>query len=224
MKRKPENGPMDDLIEVAAFDNLSKNYLGVVERSLVRRAVCFAGLLKYDKAPLIIDVGAGPANIPIKIAHKAPESVVVALDLSLPMLFKAKDNIREAGLEGKVIPVCASSENLPFKDNTFDFSYTNFTLHHLPDPTRSIAEVVRVADFGKRFIIRDLRRPPRWLIPFYMKVFGASYDSEMKKMYLESLEAGFSFREMRLLSKTINCLKLRVRRIFITYFSIEGEK
>ena len=215
---------MDDINEVDAFDRLSKNYLGIVEKSLVRRVVSFANLLKYDRASLILDVGAGPGNIPIRVARQDSKAALVALDLSLPMLMKAKDNIRKANLEGRVLPVCASSEHLPFRDNTFDFSYTNFTLHHLPDPTRTVTEVVRVAQIGKRFIIRDLRRPPRWLIPFYMKVFGASYNAEMKKMYLESLEAGFSFAEMRKLSKAINCLKLSIRRIFITYISIEGEK
>ena len=224
MKRIPENGPMDDINEVDAFDRLSKDYLGIVEKSLVRRVVRFANLSKYEREPLIIDIGAGPGNIPIRIAGQDSKSVLIALDLSLPMLMKAKENIRKSNLDDRVLLVCASSEHLPFRDNTFDFSYTNFTLHHLPDPTRTVAEVVRVAQIGKRFIIRDLRRPPRWLIPFYMKVFGASYNPEMKKMYLESLAAGFSFAEMRQLSRAINCLKLSIRRIFITYISIEGEK
>ena len=142
--------------------------------------------------------------------------------MSLNMLKKAKSNIKETGLEDRIFLVCADADYLPFKNETFHFVCSHSTIHHLSDPLQAIHEMIRVLRKESRFIIRDLRRPPSVLLEMYVRIFGLPYDWLMKKMYRESLRAGFTFNEMKNISKSIKDAVVIARRFFITHVGIEG--
>lgn len=44
--------------------------------------------------------------------------------------------------------VDAKVENLPFKDNAFDFSFCSHLLEHVPDPQKAIKEITRISKAG----------------------------------------------------------------------------
>jgi len=223
-ERTPEVGPMDEPEEVDSFDRLSSRHLGVVERPFVSRMVSLLRKSDARGKPLVLDVGTGPANIPIRFLRKNREARMVALDLSPNMLKKAKSNISAAGLEGRVLLVCADAQRLPFGDGTFDLVVSHFTMHHLSRPLAMLGEIVRVTREGCRFLVRDLLRPRPFLLEFYVRVFGCRYDRMMRKMYRESLKAGFTFREMRELAGKVNGASVRPGRFFVTEVGMEGVK
>lgn len=224
MERIPETGAMDDLEEVESYERLSRKYLGLVERLFVRRAYNLVKKSENRSNILALDVGTGPAHIPIRFAQKAPNLRFVSLDLSMNMLRKAQATINKEDYEDRIYLVCADAEQLPFRDETFHFVYSHSTIHHLSNTVPAIYEMIRVLKKGSRFIIRDLRRPPSFLLELYVRIFGKSYDSFMKKMYRESLQAGFTFREMKALCKKIESALVQARRFFITHVGIEGVK
>jgi len=223
MDRVPENGGMDDLCDIESYEILSKKYLRFVESRFVKRANHLFKKNNYSKHPVILDVGVGPAHIPVRFALEESTARIIGVDLSLNMLKKAKAKIAKAKLEKKILLVCADANNLPFIKDTFDFVYSHSTLHHLPNPYPAIQEMIRVLRKKSSFIIRDIRRPPSYLIEMYVRVFGFPYNKLMKKMYRESLKAGYTFNEMKQLSKNIKSAESKARKFFITHVGIEGK-
>jgi len=224
LKRLPEDGAMVLPEEVESYDNLSKNYLTLVEKKFVGRLVELLPEEGSQRELPVLDVGAGTANIPIRLVRGHSRLRIVALDLSWNMLHKARMNLSEAGLAGRILPVCARADQIPFKAESFDLVYSHSMLHHLPDPLGVLNEIARVTGQGRRFIVRDLRRPPVVILELYVRTFGASYDPTMKKMYRESLRAGYTFREFKELAGRIRKAKAVARRFFITHVGIEGKR
>ena len=224
MKRSPEIGAMDITEEVESYDLLSKKYLGMVEKFFVRRLRKLLAYRKLEKEAVILDVGTGTANIPIRFVSQIPSANFVAMDLSLKMLRKARLNTDDQGLADRIFFVCADAEQLPFKEETFDLVFSHSSIHHLASPIQAISEIIRVTRNGCRFIIRDLRRPPWCLLELYVQIFGFCYDNLMKKMYRESLRAGFTYKEMKDLSREIEQAAVNARRFFIIHVSLEGTR
>jgi len=222
MKRVPETGAMNDPDEVNSYDRLSKQYLKLVERSFINRACSLLKKTNCSENPLVLDVGTGPCRIPIHFAGIMPSARFVAMDLSQTMLRKARSNIYKAGVENRIELLCAQADNLPFRDGYFDLVISHSIIHHLVNPLPAIGEIVRVTKRKCPFIIRDLRRPPFPFLELYVQIFGFPYDSLMKKMYRESLHAGYTFREMKGLAHRLRDVSVKARRFFITHVGIEG--
>jgi ubiquinone/menaquinone biosynthesis C-methylase UbiE len=222
MKREPEPGAMIAPEEVDAYDRTSKKYLKLVEKKFVKRVFNLLAQRKLLKEPLVLDVGTGTANIPIRFVHELSPAHFIAMDKSITMLKKARSNINDIGLRKRINLVCADAESLPFKEDSCDLVYSHSTIHHLVDPLKAIGEMVRVTGKGCQFIIRDLRRPPAFLLEFYVRIFGLGYDELTKKMYRESLRAGFTYKEMKNLARQIQNASVRARRFFITHVGLEG--
>lgn len=70
-------------------------------------------------------------------------SRVVALDISLASLQKARSRGRLFGLE--VLPICCDAEDVPLKSMAFDLALAHHGLHHLPNPMTGVREMIRVS-------------------------------------------------------------------------------
>ena len=222
MERLPETGAMVSAEEVEAYDRLSKKFLGLVEKKFVRRSLKLLNGKKVQEDTLILDAGTGTANIPIRFVRQLSSARLVAMDLSLKMLEQARSNIKNEGLEGRILLVCADAERLPFRNESFDLVFSHSTIHHLPRPIQAVTEIIRVTREGCRFIIRDLRRPPSFFLELYVHIFGFCYDRLMKSMYRESLRAGFTYKEMKNIASQVRGVVVKTRRFFITHVGLEG--
>jgi ubiquinone/menaquinone biosynthesis C-methylase UbiE len=91
---------------------------------------------------ICLDLGCGTGNISKK--ERKFFGQVIGLDLSKPMLlqFKEKTELQNISLS------CGDCENLPFKDNTFDFISMYSNLHHLPHPVLALREMFRTLKAG----------------------------------------------------------------------------
>lgn len=213
---------MDSRDEVVSYDIVSKRFLRTVEKLFIRRCLKLLAKGKKAKNPLILDAGTGTANVPIRMIRKMPSSVIVAMDLSLNMLERGRQNIADEELQDRILLVIGDAENLPFKDDSFDLVYSHSMFHHLVDPRTTVQGIIRVTKRGCCFIIRDLRRPPGFLLEWYVRIFGFRYDEIMKDMYRESLRAGFTRQEMAGIVGSIEGAVARVSSFFITHVGLEG--
>ena len=68
---------------------------------------------------------------------------VVALDLSLDAVRRARERGRRFGVAFDL--VVGDAENLPFRNDAFDYVFVHDGLHHLPDAYRGVREMLRVA-------------------------------------------------------------------------------
>lgn len=99
-----------------------------------------------------LDVACGPGSVVVAFARVAKKSA--GLDATPAMLREAEklaaaNNI--ANVEWHLGDVYA----LPFADNSFDIVTCRFAFHHLREPARALAEMVRVCRVGGRIALCD---------------------------------------------------------------------
>jgi ubiquinone/menaquinone biosynthesis C-methylase UbiE len=107
----------------------------------------------------VVDLGCGPADIPIRLSRALPALHVTAVDGSEAMLVHGRKAVVQAHLSGRVSLVRARVPDLPFRRRLFDAVLSNSLLHHLPDPRVFWREVSRVGRPGAALLVMDLFRP-----------------------------------------------------------------
>jgi ubiquinone/menaquinone biosynthesis C-methylase UbiE len=107
----------------------------------------------------ILDVGTGPARIAIALCLADPSARVLAVDMAEAMLDRARRNVAEAGLAGRIACARADAKALPWPVGRFEAVLSNTIVHHIPDPAPALAEMARLVAPGGTLFVRDLARP-----------------------------------------------------------------
>ena len=107
----------------------------------------------------ILDVGTGTARIPIALCRVDQGAIVLAVDLSQPMLNRAFTNVTEAGLSDRITLESVDAKGFPYPSGRFEGVVSNTIVHHIPNPTPAIVEMARVVAPGGTMMVRDLCRP-----------------------------------------------------------------
>jgi ubiquinone/menaquinone biosynthesis C-methylase UbiE/uncharacterized protein YbaR (Trm112 family) len=122
---------MNDMFNQYELEEWQKNYL----KSFLNNC---SGL----KNKLVLDCGTGSGYMSIELAKLGVS--VIACDLTLKNLIKLKKIAHNLNLLNKIIFICCSAEELPFKNNIFDYLISNAVLEHLLKEREAIAEINRV--------------------------------------------------------------------------------
>jgi ubiquinone/menaquinone biosynthesis C-methylase UbiE len=145
----------------------------------------------------LLDLGCGPADIPIRIARLAPEARVTAVDASSTMMALARKAVAAAGLESRVGLLLAHLPGLPLPERSFDGVVSNSLLHHLPEPDAFWTEVLRLARPGAAVHVTDLLRPDS---PERARALVETYSAKehpiLKEDFYNSLRAAFTLEEV----------------------------
>lgn len=96
----------------------------------------------------ILDVGTGPARIPIALCRADPRANVLGIDLARHMLDRAQSNVEEAGLSDRIKLEHVDAKGVPYPDGQFEAVISNSIVHHVADPTLALAEMVRLVAPG----------------------------------------------------------------------------
>lgn len=99
-----------------------------------------------------LDVACGPGSVVVAFACHVRQAV--GLDATEAMLEEARTLAARANL-GNVAWHRGDVYALPFADGTFDVVSCRFAFHHLQEPARAFAEMVRVARPGGRIVLCD---------------------------------------------------------------------
>ncbi|GLI16015.1 class I SAM-dependent methyltransferase [Neomoorella thermoacetica] len=97
----------------------------------------------------ILDVGCGTGNFSLELARRGVK--VTGIDISDPMLAKARKKAADAGLAIEFLH--ADAMNLPFGDNTFDKIVSVTALEFAPELKAVLEESYRVLKPGGRMVI-----------------------------------------------------------------------
>jgi ubiquinone/menaquinone biosynthesis C-methylase UbiE len=106
----------------------------------------------------ILDVGSGSARIPIEICRRLAGAFVTAIDRSPVSCERSRRNVHVAGLTAAIVVEQADATSLPGSDQAFDSVISNGLLHHLPDPSVALREMLRVLRPGGLLFVRDSLR------------------------------------------------------------------
>jgi SAM-dependent methyltransferase len=122
-----------------------------------------AGVLESFAVPRnagVLDLGCGPADIPIRLLHTRPDLTIHGIVASAPML---DCGLKERGRPGPGNALVLRNERLPLGTSAqaFDLIESKSLVHHLPDRDGLWREVLRQSRSGTQIYRMDLKRPPR---------------------------------------------------------------
>jgi len=146
------------------FDAISKEYDGL------NRVISFGIDIKWrkkvveivakTKPKFILDIATGTGDMAINLAETNADKIV-GLDISEGMLDVGKQKIIKKGLQDKIEMVVGDSENLPFKNDTFDAITVGFGVRNFETLEKGLSEIYRVLKPNGIFVILETSVPTK---------------------------------------------------------------
>ena len=101
---------------------------------------CLRGWLPLvNNDQIILDIGCGTGRASFPFIKKGVNAI--GLDISDNMVYQAKKKSDSLGLSNKVDYIIGDSENLPFKNESFDAVIAFGVLHHVPNPQIMLQQI-----------------------------------------------------------------------------------
>jgi ubiquinone/menaquinone biosynthesis C-methylase UbiE len=181
---------MDSAEEARDYDSM--------DHSQVNRVFVTDFLSVWDRQSPVLDVGTGTAQIPIELCRQAPKAQVVAIDLAVHMLQVGRENVSKAGFADRIRLERQDAKRLPYASHSFAAVISNSIVHHIPEPGKVLAEIIRVTRPGGLLFIRDLLRPASdEVVRRLVTTYAGDANAHQQKMFEESLRAALSLEEIR---------------------------
>lgn len=112
--------------------------------------------LRLSPGHSVLDVGCGPGLHTVAMAGIVGKAGrVTGVDHDARMIDAAQGRARAAGVDSWVTHRTGDAYALPFDDGAFERTRSERMLQHLLDPSRAVAELVRVTAPGGRVVIAD---------------------------------------------------------------------
>ena len=189
MKRILEPEVMDTCEEAEAYDAMDHT---TVNTAFVERVVELGASEGH-----FLDLGTGPAQIPIFLAQRCPKIRITGIDLSINMLTLGEQHVVEVRLADQIALEHVDAKALPYPDQSFDGVISNSIIHHLPNPMAAFREISRVIRPGGLILIRDLMRPDTpQAVQALVDRYAADDTPYQKKLFYDSFLAALTIPEI----------------------------
>ncbi len=197
MKRIPEPQIMSPTEEAQQYHEMDH---GEVNRKFVTE------LTAGPVGERIIDLGCGPAAIPIEICRRLDSVRVMALDQEVEMLEIAKREIDLAGLLDRIELHCVDAANMSdFDDEIADVVVSNSLIHHLDQPELGVETAVRLLRAGGRLFVRDLFRPGSMdEVEALVRQYAGSENELAQQLFRQSFQAALTLEEIREIARGLH--------------------
>ena len=156
------------------FDNIAKSYDFLIHSlSLgmdnIWRKIAIKKLINNPAS--ILDIATGTADFAIS-ASKHTKAKITGIDISQGMLDVGNEKIIKKGLTDRINLQLADSENLPFKDNSFDALTAGFGVRNFENLNQGLCEMNRTLKSGGIVAILEPSEPSSFpLKQFYNLYF-----------------------------------------------------
>lgn len=185
-----KNSGRDARLVGRLFDDLATSYSIKPEsyNARLKEKLLEKYIRKEDK---VLEIGI--ANAVIASYAAGVGGRVLGVDISIDMLKKARELLRERGQEKQCLPLRMDAANLGCRDKTFDLVYCFATLAYLPDPDASLGEMMRVLKPGGFFIV-DVSNPGclmhRYWDRYYKSMGSFGQSGYSRSEFLEKMRQG----------------------------------
>jgi cyclopropane fatty-acyl-phospholipid synthase-like methyltransferase len=221
IKRIPEPELMDEPEQADAYaraDFTQANAL-FVETFCAR----FPGF----SARRMLDLGCGPGDIMLRLAHRFPSVNILGVDGASAMLDWARKNIVSAGLENRVEVkqwrLGDPGSELAAIAPPFDAILSNSLLHHLHEPLQLWHTIKACARPGTAVLVMDLARPAtRVDAQAIVDDYSGDEPEILRRDFFNSLLAAFRVNEVKQQLKNSGLHGLKVERISDRHLAVSG--
>jgi ubiquinone/menaquinone biosynthesis C-methylase UbiE len=146
----------------------------------------------------VLDIGCGPADVPIRLVKAKPTIRVTAVDASDAMVRLAQKAVSDAGMIDKIEVLKGCVPGLALENHNYDAILSKDSLHHLADPKVFWEEVKSLAIGQTVIYVMDLYRPPtKEAARDIVESVSAEEAPILKQDFYNSLLAAFTVDEIK---------------------------
>ncbi len=168
-----------------------------------------------------LEIGHGPGYLGLEWLKHTSGTTLTGLDISPDMQALAKRNAQSYGLSDRTDYQLGSGDRLPFPDASFNFVFTNGSLHEWSNPRGTFDEIGRVLAPGGGYLISDLRRD---INPLALAILWLGCQpGSMRPGLISSINASYITSELPGLLAGTRLAGARIERNFLGNL-IVGEK
>jgi ubiquinone/menaquinone biosynthesis C-methylase UbiE len=169
-----------------------------MDHSTVNRVFCSDFFAAWSGDNPVLDVGTGTAQIPIELCKQDSRPAITAIDLSDDMLKIARRNVLNSKLIDRIRLEKMDAKALSYADGAFATVMSNSIIHHIPEPVKTFAEMVRVCAKDGYLFIRDLMRPRDTdELARLVELYAAGANAHQRQLFGDSLHAALTVNEVR---------------------------
>ncbi len=157
-----------------------------------------------------LEIGPGPGYYGLEWLKRTNETTLTGLEISPAMIRLAEKNAIQYDLSTRVTYQEGNALKMPFSHETFDFAFSNGSLHEWENAGEVFSEIYRVLKCGGRAIISDLRRDLSLDIFHFMQKsckspeikagFETSVQAAYRKEEIESILSGIQFSHVEVIA------------------------
>jgi ubiquinone/menaquinone biosynthesis C-methylase UbiE len=221
MQRTPEpeelmNGPEQALAYARAdFSEANGLFITLLEQQLAGK----------EPAGRLLDLGCGPADIPVDLARRHPALRIDAVDGAQAMLDLAAEKI---GADPEIGPrIRLLCEFLPcptLEQAGYAFVVSNSLLHHLADPAVMWQTILECAQPGAHVLVMDLARPPSEVaVEALVESYAIGEPEVLREDFRNSLFAAYTPSEVAAQLQAQGLDGLQVAMVSDRHLAVQGQ-
>ncbi|HJU05545.1 MAG TPA: class I SAM-dependent methyltransferase [Nitrospiraceae bacterium] len=216
MERVLEPEIMDDPEQALAYAraNFEAENQGFVDR--------FVEIHPDITAGHVLDLGCGPADIPIRLAQTLPRCRITGVDASLSMIHLGKEAVHAARLADRIALHCERIQSYSTNDKA-DAVISNSLLHHLVNPFKFWHGLKQLARPGASVLVMDLLRPEsREQAQSLVDQYAAHEAAILRRDFFNSLLAAFTEDEVAAQLAELNLSRLLIDVVDDRHWIVSG--
>lgn len=144
--------------------------------------------MRIKEGSTALDVCCGTADWTIDLAKHSKTGKIIGLDFSENMLNIGEKKVKTEQLDNQIELIHGNAMDIPYEDNTFDYTTIGFALRNVPDIEKTLSEMMRVVKPGGKVVSLEISKPKNkiWrklyffyfykIVPILGKVFVNSYE------------------------------------------------
>ncbi len=158
----------------------------------------------------VLDLGCGPADIPIRLVRALPGCRVTGVDGSPAMIRLAEEAVRAAGLADRIALRCERFQTLTLPEPA-DAAISNSLVHHLANPLQFWYMLKKLVKPGSFVLVMDLLRTETpEAAQAVVDQYAANEPAILRRDFYHSLLAAFTEDEVAAQLAELNLSRLLI--------------
>ena len=171
----------------------------------------------------LLDMGCGPADIPIRFARALPRCHITGVDGSAAMIRYAEQAVKAAGFEDRIALQADRFQGMSLSEPA-DAAVSNSLLHHIPNPLQFWYSLKKLVKSGSYVLVMDLLRPESpEAAQAIVQQYAAEEPAILQRDFYNSLCAAFTEDEVAAQLAEMNFSRLLIDVIDDRHWIVSGK-